>query len=367
MTAAAAAGRTKDVATALGRAGGADAGAPAKDVAVALGRAGGADAGAPAKDVSPITVAARVFVDVHLAEARALGQAAAEDIDDPDAVAATLGTGLRALADPAYEAGVRRVTPGLGPALGVRTPLLDAVHGSLARGLRGVSPARVLPVADRLLRDPTPEVQWLAIRLLDRTLAADPERTWQLIRRAARHASEWITVDRLSEPCARGILREPHRWAELEQLVFSASRWERRLVGSTIARMPFEVPDGGREAAVAQRGLRVIATLIGDAEPDVQKALSWALRSLVLVDRSAVAGFCIREGEIAGRTDDGHRAWVLRDVLVKLPASDRSIVTASLAGVRRRASAPSTSEAAAQARRFGALLPPAAPTKPPPT
>jgi 3-methyladenine DNA glycosylase AlkD len=318
-------------------------------------------------DVSPTTAAARIFVDAHLHDAHALGHAAAEVIDDPDSVATTLDAGLRALADPTFEEGVRRVTPGIGPVLGVRTPLLDAVHSSLARGLRGVSPARVLPVADRLLREPTPETQWLAIRLLDRTLAADPERTWQLIRRTARHACEWITVDRLSEPCARGILREPYRWAELEQLVFSPSRWERRLVGSTIARMPFEAPDGGRESIVVTRGLEVVATLIGDAEPDVQKALSWALRSLTLVDRGAVAAFCLREADLAARTDDGHRAWVLRDAVAKIPAADRATVSASLAGVRRRAGAPSTSEAAAEAARFGLAVPPADRLEPPPT
>jgi 3-methyladenine DNA glycosylase AlkD len=324
------------------------------------------DATAPAnRGASAVTAAARTFVEAHLDDARALGRALSDVIDDPEAVAATLDAGLRAMADPAFEEGVRRVTPGIGPVLGVRTPLLDAVHGSLARGLRGVSPARILPVADRLLREPVPEMQWLAIRLLDRTLDADPERTWQLIRRAARHAGEWITVDRLSEPCARGILREPYRWAELEQLVFSPSRWERRLVGSTIARMPFEQRDAGRQPAVARRGLEVVGTLIGDAEPDVQKALSWALRSLVLVDRAAVADFCIRQAGIAARTDDGHRAWVLRDALAKLDPADRATVTASLAGVHRRASAPSTSEASVAAARFGSVVTPADLPEPP--
>jgi hypothetical protein len=251
------------------------------------------------------------------------------------------------------------VAPGIGRVLGVRTPLLDAVHGSLVRGLRGVAPARLLFVVDRLLRDGALEAHWLAIRLMDRIVVADPERTWQLIRRTARGAGDWITVDRLSEPCARGVLREPYRWAELEQLVYSPSRWERRLVGSTIARMPFEQRDGGREPDVARRGLEILGTLIGDAEPDVQKALSWALRSLVLIDRVAVGAFCVRQAGSAGRTDDGHRAWVLRDTLAKLAPGDATAVAAALAGVRRRSSAPPTSEAAAEAARFGRLRSPA--------
>jgi 3-methyladenine DNA glycosylase AlkD len=312
----------------------------------------GGSAHDPARRAATTTSAA-IFVDAHLAAARELGRALVDHIDDPAGLAAALDAGLRSLADPAFVAEIRRVTPGIGPALGVRTPLIDAVYGSLSRGLRGMSPARILPVVDRLLRTPMAEARWIAIRLMDRTLAADPERTWQLIRRTAAGASEWITVDRLAEPCARGIHRERYRWTELEQLVYSPSRWERRLVGSTIARMPFEARDGGREPEVARRGLEVIGTLIGDAEPDVQKALSWALRSLVLVDRAAVGTFCVREAETAARTDDGHRAWVLRDALARLAAADAATVRASLTGVRRRSAAPSTSAAAAEAAHLG--------------
>ena len=65
----------------------------------------------------------------------------------------------------------------------------------------------------------------------------ETERTWQLLRRAAREAGDWITVDDLAHPYGTGIAAEPYRWAELEQLVYSPSRWERRLIGSTIATM----------------------------------------------------------------------------------------------------------------------------------
>ena len=112
--------------------------------------------------------------------------------------------------------------------------------------------------------------------------ATDPERTWQLIRRAAREAGDWITIDTLAHAAGRGILNEPYRWAELEQLAYSPSRWERRLVGSTIATIPFvnhgRGSGGGRNPEVAAHALPLLAQLIGDAEPDVQKALSWAYR-----------------------------------------------------------------------------------------
>ncbi len=301
---------------------------------------------------SATTAAAKAFVLDKRTTAHDLGRSLAGLIDDPGELALALDRGLRGLADPVYAEGTRRVTPGIGPVHGVRTPLLDDVWSSLARGLRGIAPARILVLADRLEREPVLEPRWLAFRLLDRTVAADPERTWQLMRRSAGHAGDWITVDRLSEPYARGVLLERHRWSELEALTCALSMWERRLVGSAIARMPFEPRDGGRGPEVTRRGLEVLGSLIGDAEPTVQKALSWALRSLTIVDRAAVAEFCRREAAQAAGSGDGHRAWVLRDAIPKLDRADADAVTATLAGIRRHAGRPSTSEAAAATSLF---------------
>jgi 3-methyladenine DNA glycosylase AlkD len=189
--------------------------------------------------------------------------------------------------------------------------------------------------------------------MLERTIADEPERTWQLVRRAARDASDWITVDALAHVVGKGVLNEAYRWAELEQLVYSPSRWERRLVGSTVATTPFVDHRRGREPIVAEHGLGLIGQLIGDDEPDVQKALAWALRSLVLVDRDAVRAFCEREAEIARRTQDGHRAWVVRDALAKLDPGPAAAIRTRLDGIRRRPGAPPTSAAATAAERFG--------------
>ena len=143
----------------------------------------------------------------------------------------------------------------------------------------------LLFVADRLFHEVELEARWFAFGLLERTLATETERTWQLLRRAAREAGDWITVDSLAHPYAKGIAAEPYRWAELEQLVYSPSRWERRLVGSTIATMTHVDRRRGRDPDVAVHALPLLGQLIGDAEPDVQKALSWAYRSLTVVDR----------------------------------------------------------------------------------
>ncbi len=142
----------------------------------------------------------------------------------------------------------------------------------------------------------------------------------------AASAGDWITVDALAHVAGRGILSEPYRWAELEQLVYSPSRWERRLVGSTIATIPHVDRRAGREPDVAAHALPIVADLIGDADADVQKAMSWALRSMSGVDHDATVAFLRREAATARHEDDGHRAWVVRDALEKLPPDEADLL-----------------------------------------
>jgi 3-methyladenine DNA glycosylase AlkD len=201
--------------------------------------------------------------------------------------------------------------------------------------------------------------------LLERTLATETERTWQLLRRAAREADDWITVDSLAHPYGRGVAQEPYRWAELEQLVYSPSRWERRLVGSTIATMTHGGRRTGRDPELPARALGLLGQLMGDAEPDVQKALSWAYRSLAPVDGAATEAALRAETELAATAGDGHRAWVIRDSLSKLDPVVAGDLRERLAGIRKRPGAGPTSRAAETASRFGELPDPVAHPEPP--
>ena len=306
--------------------------------------------------MSPITERANALVADRRADAEALGRALADEVGDPDRFATVLRDGLAALADPEYLAGQRRIAPGIGDLHGVRWPLLEAVKRGFREATRKDRTSGWLFIADRLLREPKLEARWFAFGLLERLIVDDTERAWQLIRRAAREAGDWITVDSLAHPVGKGILNEAYRWAELEQLVYSPSRWERRLVGSSIATMPYVDRRRGRDPEVAVHGLGLIRELIGDAEPDVQKALAWALRSMAAVDRPATTAFLATEADLAVDTADGNRAWVVRDALPKLDPTDADRIRARLAGIRRRPGASATSRAADTASRFGAGL-----------
>jgi 3-methyladenine DNA glycosylase AlkD len=305
---------------------------------------------------SAVTERATALVADRRPAAEAIGRELAALIDEPDTFAERFATGFRELADPDYAHEQRRVAPGLGRAFGVRWPLMAAVE----RGFRSASrrervDGRWLHVVDRLFREPELEHRWFAFGLLDRLVLVDPERAWQLLRRAARDSGDWITVDALAHPVGRGVLSEPYRWAELEQLVYSPSRWERRLVGSTIATIPYVDHRLGREVTVVDRALPIVRDLMGDSEADVQKALAWALRSLAIVDRLAVERFLDTEAETAAATSDGHRAWVIRDVLPKLDPVVAADIRSRLEGIRRRSDAPATSRAADTASRFADL------------
>ena len=289
------------------------------------------------------------------ARASDLGGALADDLHDPSAFADHLRGAFAALADPEYRHGQHIVAPGLGPTHGVRTPLQVAVRRAFEKATRRGSSAELLFVADRLLREPEREARWFAITTLERTIAREPERTWQLLRRAAREADDWITVDTLAHPYGKGVLAEPYRWAELEQLTISPSRWERRLVGSTIATIPYVNRTAGRAPEVAAKALAILATLIGDAEPDVQKALSWAYRSMAIVDAAATTDALATEARAAAADGDGHRAWVIPDSLSKLDPDAAAPIREHVAGIRRSATAPATSTAAALSDQFAAM------------
>ena len=305
---------------------------------------------------NPTTTRAGAWVAERRESAEDLGRSLADELPDPAQFAAVLRHGLAGLADPEYLAGQQRVAPGIGPLHGVRWPLIEAIKRGFRAATRGERTSSWLFVADRLVREPELEARWFAFGLLERLVVDEPERAWQLLRRAARAAGDWITVDTLARPVALGVLNEAYRWAELEQLVYSPSRWERRLVGSTIATIPFVDRRRSRQPDVARHGLGLVSELIGDAEPDVQKALAWGLRSLASVDAAATLELLDREADRAAATSDGHRAWVVRDVLAKVPAADAARIRRGLSGIRRRAGDPATSRAAEISARFGAGL-----------
>jgi hypothetical protein len=302
---------------------------------------------------------AAAFVAAHHGLARTWGDRLAELTHDPDAFLVALRQALSALADPAATELAGRLSPDVANAYVVRAPLLRDLNRPIERALREGSSIPSLQLGQRLSEAEDRDLRQFALPCLRRSLAEDPELTWQLLRRLGRGSEDWIETDRLAELWATGILAEPMRWAELEQLLYSPHVYERRLIGASLAVMSHRLPS--RRYAVlgpppVERAVELIRLTIGDAEVMVQKALSWAVRAWARVDGEAMAALLRAETRIAVTQRDGARAWVIRDSLASQPAQLAAELRGALSGIRRDAQAPSTSIAAAHAAAFTAGL-----------
>jgi hypothetical protein len=285
----------------------------------------------------------------------ALGQRLAGSIEEPEVFLAALADGLRGLVDPAYARMMRTICPGVTTEYAVRGPLLALIHQPLRLALREASSATALWLAGRLVGAGHRDLRLFALLALERSLADDPEQSWQLMRRLAGRAEDWVDTDSLAGLWARGVLAEPFRWAELEQLVYSAHQYERRLVGATLASLPHRLPRARRDelcGLASRRAFALLGQLMGDAAEVVQKALSWAIRSWAPIDPEAASALLERETALAVAGDDGARAWVIRDSLTCLPHDEAAAIRLRLAGIRRRRDTLSTSPASVASARF---------------
>ena len=88
----------------------------------------------------------------------------------------------------------RRIAPGLGEIIGVRLPLMEAAHKAFKRGTRHGPSSPLLDVVGRLIGNRYGDIRWFGMWNLERLLPTDPERTWQLMRRAAREAGLDLTL-----------------------------------------------------------------------------------------------------------------------------------------------------------------------------
>jgi len=216
---------------------------------------------------------------------------------------------LRELADPER----RKVTEGYFPTameiLGVSAPRMRSVLRMLLGDLKGEPPSRVLELA-WLLRDTgIHEARQVAYELLDRREEARRLLSTRELKKMGAGNDNWASVDTfactLSGPAWReGQISDKQvlSWTRLKDLW-----WRRTALVSTV---PLNLRSRGGTGDPG-RTLMVCRVLAGDREPMVAKGLSWALRSLVGVDRDQVGAF-LKE------YDEDLPALVKREVTTKL-------------------------------------------------
>lgn len=167
------------------------------------------------------------------------------------------------------------------------TPNIRAVRRQYSREIRGRQPELVLDLAVRLLE--TSRLRWVVYELIRHHKATFESLTDETIERIGRGLDSWQSVDAfgctLSGPAWRtGHLSDSavHRWAVSEDVW-----WRRAALVSTVG-LNTRARGGTGDAA---RTLAVCRLLADDHEDMVQKAMSWALRTLVVHDREAVSDF----------------------------------------------------------------------------
>ena len=145
----------------------------------------------------------------------------------------------------------------------------------------------MLDLAVRLLE--TSRLRWVAYELIRHHKTTFESLTDETIERIGRGLDSWQSVDAfgctLSGPAWRtGNLSDSavHRWAVSEDVW-----WRRAALVSTVG-LNTRARGGTGDTA---RTLAVCRLLTDDHEDMVQKAMSWALRTLVIHDREAVSDF----------------------------------------------------------------------------
>ena len=171
-------------------------------------------------------------------------------------------------------------------ALRVRnTPNERAVLRRYSRMLKEANPDFILDVARALLK----EHRWLAYELIAGHEAAFQSLGEAELEEFGQGINSWGSVDSFARTLAgpawlRGQVSDDliARWAHSED------RWWRR--AALVSTVALNVRSRGGKGDI-ERTLAVCCLLVSDHDDMVAKAMSWALRELVVHDADAVRGF----------------------------------------------------------------------------
>jgi 3-methyladenine DNA glycosylase AlkD len=174
------------------------------------------------------------------------------------------------------------------------TPNVRAIRRAYSLKLRGEEPEFVLAVARELLT--AHGQRWVAYELIRHHPGAFRQVGEAELDELGRGMEGWGAVDAFARTLAgpawlRGQVSDDliHRWARADDLW-----WRRAALVSTVA---LNVRSHGGRGDVP-RTLAVCSMLAGDGEDMVVKALSWALRELVVQDPAAVRAFLAQHEEV---------------------------------------------------------------------
>ena len=180
---------------------------------------------------------------------------------------------LRAMADPAGEAGVQRFFKDRVKSLGIRTPVLRKLSQGYVREHRGtLGLDEALAIGDRLIRCELLEEKAMAFLLAERFAGRLRPVHVVVFDRWIDDADNWATIDGIcSTSLGKIILRHGPPMDELLAWAGDANLWRRRAAAVSL------VPSARRGMYLGE-SLRVADRLMPDEEDMVQKGVGWLLK-----------------------------------------------------------------------------------------
>jgi 3-methyladenine DNA glycosylase AlkD len=205
-----------------------------------------------------------------------------------DAHARAIRRTLESLADPAHATVMATIAPSAVPHLGIRVPAVRAAVREFARSHRDWTAADAAGLLDRLAGTQRREEILFGTFLLARFRRRFDPSLWKHLPRWLAAVDNWETCDQLAGGVVAPLVAaEPSRVAELLRWTAHRSPWVRRCAAATAANLNH----AGR--GMVAETIAVCDRLMTETDPNVIKAVGWALRDATKSDLHAVAAFLV--------------------------------------------------------------------------
>jgi 3-methyladenine DNA glycosylase AlkD len=194
-------------------------------------------------------------------------------------------------------------------AVGTPVPVLKDM-GSVIAKAASKDVDKFLPLAHLLWDRYGREGRIVALIVFGAMELADPQRLVPILKELCRSCVSWEDADRLSMDALEPIVRKfPAPWiGEMAAWLNDENKWVRRAAVTVILRLPMKHPE------LSEQCLQLAGSLICDADMDVKRAVSFAIRMIAKIDPELVLAFI--EKQLARPDPDA--TWVLCDVIKSL-------------------------------------------------
>jgi 3-methyladenine DNA glycosylase AlkD len=211
-------------------------------------------------------------------------------------MASAIEAELRAARDEARRARTVSYFPSALEIMGVAAPTMRAVVRTYAKQTADAAPEDVIALAMELVDRRTHEGRQAGWEMVGRRRDALALLDRDLLDRLGQGNDNWASVDAFAVTLSGVVWREGGITDEdIADWSASGDRWWRRT--ALVSTVPLNRKSRGGTGDVT-RTLAVCERLVGDREPMVAKALSWALRDAVPHDADAVKQFLDRHHDV---------------------------------------------------------------------